>query len=548
MMRLRIERALISRPVFIGGGAAAVALAALLTWVNLSSQLDSRQPVPSPDGKYFAYFDSIQPFLPAAQSHDALIVSTLDGHEVARFSIPAGNISWSNAGDMAVVHADQHLAVLIANSDGRFLPVKNLEFEQGTELRWSTDGTKIAYIQPQSLGGGISIYDFLQTRSSSVPLPAGFGFDVPLPLFWSPGSEMLFFLNGGEHTVVLNRVEVQSGRLQPLAGGNGSWRASVGGRPRLSPDGTKIYLSPPLNSVIDAQSGLTLWTLPPASKAGWSLWSGRGHRIFYLRGDGSGAIVAHDLTNSTDQVILNHAEPGGFFSADDRNYFHRLPQPLVPEGAGPSFAGWLRLQWGWQQEEVGARSEFPLGRTLLQPWEQSRDGLILASHASLARVRYGLYDPQSRTFADFVFPTDGEDLFRKARSQSFILASVMLYGALAFYVFIKLPPSPSVRTFYILSLTLMVLIAGLGAQDALLNLKVAPAPSNTGDLAFVLQGWYVAAFAAVIAMLVAFLIAYRHPPAHRAPHQSRWVIFALAVPLAGLAGRWLLHFFLTRIE
>jgi len=565
MIGHKIERAFTSRAVFLGGGAVAVALAALLTWVNLSAPLNSRQPVPSPDGKYFAYFDLIQPFLHPAQNHYQLIVSRPEGQEVARFSIPAGTLSWSNAGDLAVINAGRDQAVLIANSDGRFLIVNQLVLARGSELQWSTDGTKIAYVQSETDGGGISIYDFLQTRSSPVHFPAGFHPDAPQPLFWSPGGGALFFLNTSGQTVILERVDIQDAKVQRLATGAPNWRDSSAGKPRLSPDGTKIYLPPPLNSVIDSRTGKALWTLPNGSTISWSLWSAEGRQIYYSRGDYSGAVVAHDLADSSDKVILDHPPTGGFFSADGESYLYRLPPYLPMPAAGHSLGEWLRPQWGWKQEAVASRSDTPMGRVLLKPWAETRDGLVLMSRDDYWRVRYGLYHPQSRTFAEFVFPTDGEDLFQQARAQVFILASVLLYGVLAFLVYLKRRDSPPARAFYILSLTLMVLFAGLASQDALLVLEGAPRPWNAAGLVLMPRGWFTSDFRfallagahacftvalillplVAVIMLSAFLYNHRHPPEPRAARRLHWSMIALVVPLAVLTARWLLRIFLA---
>lgn len=466
MLTPKIERALTSRLFLIGVGAAAAMLAALLTWADLSARLDSRQPVPSPDGKYFAYFDSIDvpPVVPG--SSNELIISTVRGHEVARFAMMAGTISWSNAGDLAVFNANYRYAALIANSDGRFLPVKYLRYAHATP-RWSTDGTKIAYVRGDSDVGGISIYDFLQTRETSVPIEARSRLDAPIPLFWSPGSGLLFYLNGMGPAVVLEQVDIQTGELQSLAKGNQSWRVSPQEQPRLSPDGTKIYLPLPLHSVIDSQTGQTLWTLPTASIVSQPLWSAEGRKIYYLRGDGSGAIVAHDLSNSTDRLIPGHAEPGGFFSAEGESYFYRSDLLRPPAGAWPAVRDWLRPQWGWRQRDVAAHSSMSMGRSLLQLGEQTRDGLILMSRDAYLGVHYGLYEPQARTFSKFIFPTDREDLLGTVRLQAITLASVLLYGALALYIFTIWPRSSSSRALYILSLILMVLFASLNARDTI---------------------------------------------------------------------------------
>src|SRR5690348_8970482 len=386
MFLTRIGKALISRPVFIGAGAAAVALAAILTWVNLSAPLNSRLPVPSPDGRYFAYFDYIRPFLRSAQNHYELILSRTDGHEVARFSTSIGILSWSNAGDLAVIHAERNDAVLIANSDGRFLIVHEVSFARDTDPRWSTDGTKIAYVQSELDAGGISIYDFLQTRSSTVAFPAGFHIETPRPLFWSPGGGALYFLNSVGQTAVLEKVDLQEAEVQHLATGPSNWRDLSSDKPRLSPDGAKIYLPTPLNSVIDGQSGKTLWALPQGSRVSWHPWSADGRQIYYSRANDSDVIFAHDLADSGEKAILHRAEPDGFLSVEGGSYFHRLV-PFQPASvAGHSLGEWLRPQWGWKHEIVTSHAEAPMGRVLLMPWVETRDGLILMLRDDYWRV------------------------------------------------------------------------------------------------------------------------------------------------------------------
>src|SRR5689334_10275219 len=117
MTTAKIARALISKPAFTGGGVAVIVLAALLIGVDLSAPLNFRQPVPSPDGKFFAYFDRTEPASLAVRNPYQLIVSKSRGQEVARFSNSDGTISWSNAGDLAVIDAGRNRAALIANSD-----------------------------------------------------------------------------------------------------------------------------------------------------------------------------------------------------------------------------------------------------------------------------------------------------------------------------------------------------------------------------------------------------------------------------------------------
>ena len=46
-----------SRIAYLAAGAVALAIVLLLAWFDLAIPLNLRQPVVSPDGDYFAYFD-----------------------------------------------------------------------------------------------------------------------------------------------------------------------------------------------------------------------------------------------------------------------------------------------------------------------------------------------------------------------------------------------------------------------------------------------------------------------------------------------------------
>jgi hypothetical protein len=222
--------------------------------------------------------------------------------------------------------------------------------------------------------------------------------------------------------------------------------------------------------VIDVLTGQIIWKGPAAKKLDWWLWSPDSHQFYFTRSDVPGVIAAHDLTDSTDHLILDPADAAGFFSVDGESYFYRDPQILSPVNAGQSLRQWLKLQWGWQQENVASRSRTQLGRVLLQPREQTQDGLLLMSRDEYVRVRYGLYQPQSGKFAPFVFPTDAEDLVRAVRSQAINLVSVLLYGALAVYMFLRAPHRPPSRALYIIYLILMILFASLSAKDVITDL------------------------------------------------------------------------------
>ena len=477
-----------SAVVYMAGGIAAMLLAGLLIWSEITAPLNFRQPVPSPDGKFFAYFDLTRNRFPHLQGGYDLIISTVQGAARARFPMPPGIISWSNASYLAVIDETNSEAMLIPNNEGRFLLLSQLAFAPGTEPEWSADGTKLAYVLP-GRESGMAIYDFQQTQKFPILLPEGFRFIEPIPLFWSPGSSDLFFLNGKDQSVVLNRVNISAGLVQELAKGNSAWKVSSHTLPRLSPDGTKIYLPPPLHSVIDARNGETLYKLPPATKVLWPSWSADSHKIYFASLDVSGPIAAHDLADSTDSVILAQAHPGGFLSMDGRSYIFRASPHRWPSDFRPLLTQWLETQWGWQQLDLASGTPHRLGRTDLSPWEQTLDGSILTAHDDLVRVHYGFYDPKTREFSSFTFPTDWEDLFRQIKTELIVLASVLLYAALAFLVYWMRPGSPPARALYLLSLVLMVVFTALSAVDAVIPLANAPSPSNIKFQDLIAFGW-----------------------------------------------------------
>jgi sigma-B regulation protein RsbU (phosphoserine phosphatase) len=488
-MLKQISRVLTSGPVYMAGGIAAVLLAALLIWSEITAPLNFRQPIPSPDGKYFAYFDLTRNRFPHLQDDYDLIISTAQGKAMARFSMPAGIISWSNASYLAVIDEAHNQAMLIPNNEGRFLLLSQLAFAPGTEPQWSADGTKLAYVPP-GRANGIAIYDFQQTQKFPVLLPEGFRLNEPFLLFWSPGSSDLFFLNGQDQSVALNRVNIPTGQLQELAKGNSAWKVSSHGLPRLSPDGTKIYLPPPLHSVIEAKTGDTLYKLPPATKVLWSSWSADSHKVYFASLDASGRITSYDLADATDSVILTQAHPNGFLSVDGRSYIFRTSPRRWSGDFRPLLSQWLEPQWGWQQLDIASSSTHMLGRTDLSPWAETLDGSILTASDDLLRVHYGIYDPKTRGFSSFTFPTDWEDLFRQIKTELIVLVSVLLYAVLAFLVYWMRPGSPPTRALYALSLVLMVLFTSLSGVDAVVPLANAPSPSNVKFMDLVALGWF----------------------------------------------------------
>lgn len=481
----KIKRLLTLRMLFLTGGLAVVLLAAFLIWAGLTARLHDRLPVPSPDGKYFAYFALTRDGFSEGPSRYDLIVSTRQGRMMARFPMNAGTILWSNAGHLAVVNEGRSEVTLFPNVGGRFLLLPSFSLSRGAQLRWSRDGNKLAYVRPGSAGDEMAIYDLQQTQAFAVTMPADFRLRQPMLLFWSPISEQLFFLNDEGAEVVLQRVDLLSGELQVIARGTSGWKGPVSGHPRMSPDGTNLYLPPPVHAVVDARTRETIWLLPAEARVLWTPWSADGTQLFYSRAPLCSEIYAHDFSSQTDQMIVSRAQPKGFFAVDRRSYFFRDPQAYPPGGVAPGLRDWLETQRGWQHVDVVTQSAQPLGRMELWPWEQTRDGLILARRDDYTRVKFGLYDPNVRLFGEYVFPTAGQELFQAIKSQGVILLAVLLYAFLAFLVYSARPESSPARAFYLLSMILMSLFASMGV----LNLVMWP----PGRLPYRVPEWEITA-------------------------------------------------------
>ncbi len=458
----RIKRLLTSRPVFLTAGLVVVLLAALLVWIGLTTPLSIRLPVPSADGRYFAYFDLVREPSGERPAELHLIVATPRGRQMARIPAETGMILWSSAEHLALVNDRRNQATLIVNAEGRFLVLTRLALTQGTDPRWSRDGMKLAYVRPAPAGDEMAVYDIQQTRNYPVPLPAESHLQHPTVLFWAPGSQELYFLNAEAADVVLERVDITSGNLQVLARGPQEWKNPEIAALKMSPDGTKIYLPRPRNCVIDARTGDTVWPLPADARALWSPWSADGSQLFYSRKTGPSEISAHTFSTETDQILLAHAQSNGFFSVDGGSYFFRVRRVAGDRGILADLREWLEGPSAWQHVEVATQSAQTIRRRDLLPWEQTQDGLILARQSEPLRTHFGLYDPIARVLAEFVIPTAQEDLLRQVRSRSIFLLSVGLYGLLALVVYFKRSESPPVRALYLLSLVLMLLFASMG--------------------------------------------------------------------------------------
>ncbi len=475
----RMKPSLLARLALLSGGLIVLLLVAILLWADFTMPLVLRLPVPSLDGQYFAYFDPVESGEPGQKPDHDLIVSTPRGQLLARLRVAAGSIHWSNADHLAIVNEGRTEATLIANSGGRLTILTRIALRPGAEPRWSRDGNKLACVRLGPAGDQVAIHDIQQPQALVVPLPAGFHLRQSKLLFWSPGSEHLFLLNEEGQDVVLEKVGVQDGKVQSLARGVASAKAARLALPQVSPDGTKIYLPPPRHCVIDAQTGETLWVLPADADTLRSPWSADGRRLFYFRRQDLSAILAHDLSSASDQVVVSGVQPGGFFTADGRSYFYRK---LFPAGPGLSWREWLEKSWGWQLVDLATQSSQPLGRVELWPWQQTLDGSILARHDDYTRVRFGLYDPDGGVLEEYVFPTAQEDLSRQIKAHRLILLTVAFYVLLALTVFWKRPASTPARAFFVFAFLLVALFAGQSLLSSPPSFQMAsPFPATIGE-------------------------------------------------------------------
>jgi serine phosphatase RsbU (regulator of sigma subunit) len=545
-MHSPLKSSLLARLVFLAGGLTVLVFVSFLLWAGFTAPLNLRWPVPSADGKYFAYFDTGEGGNPGDGAGYGLIVSTPRGRLMARFRLAVGSIQWSNADHLTVVDRERTGAVLIANAEARFVFLTQIVLSQGAEPRWSRDGNKLACVRPGPAGDQLAIHDVQQPQALVIPLPPEFHLRHPKVLFWSPGSDYLFLLNEEGQDAVLSRIDVLAGTVVPLARGLSGGEVAGPRPPQISPDGTRIFLARPPNRVIDAQTGETSWGLPADAEALWVPWSADGRYLFYYRQQAPADILAHDFSGGSDQVVVSGAQPSGFFTADGRSYFFRARPNLPLEGPGSSWRGWREKLWGWQQVDRATQSSRPLGRLELGPRYQTLDGSILAHRDDYTSVRFGLYDPDAGVLEEYVFPTAREDLIRQIQSHRLILLAVAVYALLAFMVYWKHPASPPARAFYILAFLGLALFAAQSLSSSAVSARLAcPSCVAGGGIPGLDTGWtsslpelvlgeaaFVAALLWALLPLVLLHFALVFPEGNRL--LARWVVLKPALYGVGL--------------
>lgn len=445
-----------ARLAFVLGGLATLILVGALLWAGFTAPLSSHMPVPSPDGRYFAYFNRNDLAGGTAATPYDLIVSSPEGKLLGRVATPAGRIIWSNANHLASLDPTGRQATVIANADERFVLLTRIALVQGSEPQWAPDGNKLACVRDLDSGPQLAIYDVQQPQMFPISIPADFRLNRVRLIAWSPGSQQLYFLNAGEKESALYEVGVRNGGSRELARGNFSPGDKL---PQMSPDGLRIFWGPPENAVIDVQTGTRLWMLPAGARALWWPWSLDSREFYFVRPEAPGGISSHNFSSSSDQPVLSGVRDNGFFDLDGNDYFFRETLPVARSAEG-AVAGARRVAPAWMQ---AGRTSAPqaLEGIELWPWERTLDGLILARRDDTSRVRYGLFDPETHRLEAYSFPTDGDDFRRQVKSYRLVIATMVLFTILAAVVFWKRSDAKAGRAFPILLFLAMALGCGV---------------------------------------------------------------------------------------
>jgi len=477
---------LVARLAFLLAGLATLTLVGFLLWAGFIAPLNSRMPVPSPDGKYFAYFNPLEGGQEWESGARELIISRPQGQMLGRLRIPAGRLIWSNANHLIVVDQTASQATLIANAAERFVVLTRIPLSPEGELRWAPDGNKLACVRRIETGRQLVLHDIQQPQAFPIPLPADYRLNQTRLIAWSPGSEYLYFLNVGGQEAVLQTVEVHSGNLRALARGLSTSTAKL---PLMSPDGSKVLIPPPQNTVVDAQSGAPIWGLPPNAQPVLWPWSSDSQEIYYSRQENASEIFGHNLVTSVDRLAVSGVRTNGFFTLDGSTYFYREASP-PPQATPAIWHDWRKDSWGWQRADRTLVGPQDLGRVELWPWEQTQEGLILARRDDYTRVRFGLYDPDAHAFDPFIFPTDSEDLSNRIRSYRLLLASVVLFTFLAVLVLAKRAESKAARAFYVVMCLVTTLACGSFIGNAeFLDARLSPYRMTLEEIAGL--GWWM---------------------------------------------------------
>lgn len=527
--------------------AAVALLLGFLLWSGLVAPFEDRRPVPSPDGRHFAYFTRrAEP--QNGLTHD-LVIATREGRGVTRIAAMPGTLEWSNAGHLALIDFGRGRVTLIAAIPRGFLVVTELAATRGCEPQWSRDGNKFAYRCETPRGEEFAVYDLPQTLAQAVPADPGFSFESPQLLFWSPDGNFLYFLNGVGEQTLLARLDISSGEVRSIVKGEPGWRGARRNAPEMAPDGAKILLKGETRAVVDAESGEKIWAIPEDAEPLWWPWSEDGRTLYYWRRAEPTSIYGHIFETVTDEALVSGVTPAGFFGREGKHYFYQRGEGDSGENSAQDRAGVFRAGSPWEVVELENGTRRSLDEVELWPWQQTVEGNILARRAGPWRAEMGLLQLERMEFLTFQFPGAREEIRQNLDRHWTRLFLVVFYVLIALAALLGRPLSASARAFAALSFLVAIWLAAWTSGESVRALEPAnPYRFLPGDdgamLRATLLGFSAAWFETVRTLLTAlapplwlrFFVAF--PDGNRAWSERRIALVVLSVatllPLAWL--------------
>lgn len=211
------------------------------------------------------------------QEEDGLYLIAVDG--TARIKMPiVGNAAWSPDGSQFAVDGSDGLYLVNADGSG-VLMLKRVGVLWGAAPAWSSDGTRLAYVQCSIYG--CDIFSIWRDGTHETKLTDTGHSSCPS---WSPDGTELAFLTTGAQAYDLDVVRTDGTGLSTLASG-------VGGCPNWSPDGSHLTFTPASASAgsgevwVIQSDGNGLVNLTSGYVDCCSQWSPDGSSILFFRVD-----------------------------------------------------------------------------------------------------------------------------------------------------------------------------------------------------------------------------------------------------------------------